>query len=207
MPPKKFFLTFLVVTAVIITCEILLYFCLPAAYQPFFFRVIGYTILIIANIVIVVDLIFLLPTIKGAIYYPSSDTQIAAILKLAKIRPGQKAVDIGSGDGRIPFALAKVGASATGYEINPLLVLWSKWQAQLLPSSQRPQFKWANMWTSNFSDYDVVTLFGMTYIMKDLEKKLYQELKPGAKVICNSFPFPTWEPAKVVDEVYLYIKQ
>jgi cyclopropane fatty-acyl-phospholipid synthase-like methyltransferase len=162
---------------------------------------------VIANVIIIVDLIFLLPTIKGAIYYPSSPKQIATILSLAKLRGGERAVDIGSGDGRIPFALAQAGATAVGYEVNPILVLWSNWQARRLPTSKQPLFTWQNMWTADFSQFEVVTIFGMTYIMKDLEKKLQRELKPGAKVICNSFPFPNWKAEQSIDEVYLYIKK
>lgn len=207
MPPKKILLASLCVIVALLALEAVIYFLLPGTYQPAFFRFIGYTILFIANVIIIVDLIFLLPTVKGAIYYPSSDTQIQTILKLAQLKKEQKAVDIGSGDGRIPFALAKAGARAYGYEINPILVLWSKWQARVLPKNERPKFTWTNMWTSDFSEFDVVTLFGMTYIMKDLEKKLIHELKPGAKVICNSFPFPNWKPEKTLNEVYLYIKR
>jgi hypothetical protein len=207
MPPKKVLLTSAAVILAILAVEVVIYFLLPPSYQPQFFRFIGYSILAMAYVVIIVDLIFLIPTIKGAIYFPSSDQQIATILKLAKLKKGEKAVDIGSGDGRIPFALAKAGAQAYGYEINLILVLWSMWQARLLPASQRPHFKWANMWTSNFGDYDVITLFGMTYIMKDLEKKLMREVKPGAKVICNSFPFPNWKPTKKEGSVYLYEKK
>lgn len=207
MPPKKILLASLGVILVILTIEAVIYFLLPIELQPAFFRFIGYSILLIAYIVMTVDLIFLLPTVKGAIYYPSSDKQIETILELAQIKKGEKAVDIGSGDGRIPFALAKAGAQSFGYEINPILVLWSKWQARLLPASKRPGFYWKNMWTSDFGDYDVVTLFGMTYIMKDLEKKLMKELKPGGRVICNSFPFPNWKSEKSLNEVYLYVKK
>jgi hypothetical protein len=207
MPPKKLLLTAAAIILAILAIEAVIYLLLPAAYQPQFFRFIGYSILTMAYLIIIVDLIFLIPTIKGAIYFPSSDQQIMTILKLAKLKRGEKAVDIGSGDGRIPIALSKAGAHAYGYEINLLLVLWSRWQARLLPVSQRPVFKWANMWTSNFGDYDVITLFGMTYIMRDLEKKLLRELKPGARVICNSFPFPNWKPSKKEDSVYLYTKE
>lgn len=163
-------------------------------------------IAIICVAIIIVDLIFLLPTIHGAIYFPSSDASVKTILKLAQVKSGEKAVDIGSGDGRIVRALAKVGAEAYGYEINLLLVIWSWWQTKKA-ALNNTHFRWANLWLTNFSSYQVVTIFGMNYMMRDLEKKLLRELKPGARVVCNSFPFPTWKPTRKIDSVYLYEKK
>lgn len=206
MPSKKILLASLGFIVGLVALESLIYFLLPASWQPGFFRFSALSILFVAYAVIIIDLFFLLPTIKGAIYYPSSDQQIATILKLAQLKKGEKAVDIGSGDGRVSVALAAAGAQAFGYEINPILVLWSRWQNRLLPRSHRPQFYLKNMWTTDFSQFDVIVLFGMTYIMKDLEKKLLDEVKPGARVICNSFPFPNWKPTKKIESVYLYTK-
>lgn len=166
----------------------------------------AYAAIFVAPIVIIVDLLFLIPTIHGAIYYPSSDPQIATMLELAKIQKGERAVDIGSGDGRIVRALARAGAHAHGYELNPLLVLWSRWQDRLLPARQRGHHHWANIWFTSFAEFDVVILFGMTYIMKDLEKKLLRELKPGTRVVSNTFPFPNWKPVKREGNIYLYIR-
>jgi 2-polyprenyl-3-methyl-5-hydroxy-6-metoxy-1,4-benzoquinol methylase len=161
---------------------------------------------IVCIIVIIVDLLFLLSTVHGAIYYPSSKAQIRAMLKLAHVKPSDKAVDIGSGDGRIVRAIAMTGAEAYGYEINPLLVMWSWWQNHRRPL-KNAHFRWANLWLTNFARFQVVTIFGMTYIMKDLETKLLKELKPGARVVCNSFPFPHWKPLKKLGSVYLYQKK
>ena len=105
--------------------------------MPDLLHLFAYAAIFITPIVIVVDLIFLIPTIHGAIYYPSSDPQIATMLDLAQIKKGERAVDIGSGDGRIVRALARAGAHAHGYELNPFLVFWSWWQERALPKSQR----------------------------------------------------------------------
>lgn len=174
--------------------------------MPDLLHLFAYAAIFITPIVIVVDLIFLIPTIHGAIYYPSSDPQIATMLDLAQIKKGERAVDIGSGDGRIVRALARAGAHAHGYELNPFLVFWSWWQERALPKSQRGHHHLANLWFTSFASFDVVILFGMTYIMKDLEKKLLRELKPGTRVVSNSFPFPNWKPVRRVGNIYLYIR-
>ena len=207
MPSLKFLLKFVIGFLTALAFLAVIYVLLPTEVQPRYLNIVGVGLIIFFYIVIIVDIIFLLPTVKGAIYYPSSDQQIETILKFAKIKKGEKAVDIGSGDGRIVVALARAGADAHGYENNPFLVVWSWWKTRLLPRNERGKHHWANLWTTNFSQYQVVTLFGMTYIMKDLENKFLKELKPGARVICNSFPFPNWTPSKKEGSVYLYEKK
>ena len=64
--------------------------------------------------------------LQGPIFAPSSETAISTMLKLAKIKPGVRIADLGSGDGRVVRAFAKKGVEVHGFEINPLLVLISK---------------------------------------------------------------------------------
>ncbi len=181
-----------------------IYVLLPEHLQMPFLKSIGLIIAGVCIFVIIVDLIFLLPTIGGAIYVPSKDAQVERMLKLAQIRTGMKAVDLGSGDGRIVIVLARAGAEAHGYEINPLLVIWSRMKVKAAGLDKLAKIHWASFWHVNFSGFQLVTLFGISYIMKDLEKKLQKELPPGSQVICNSFPFPDWQVAKKDEGVYLY---
>lgn len=202
MPSTRILIWTFAVLIGVVAVELCIYFLLPTAYQPAFFRFSAVSIMFLAYLVIIVDLIFLVPTIKGAIYFPSNERQISSMLKLAQLKKNERAVDIGAGDGRVVAALAATGARVDGIELNPILVWYSRWKyGKNLPSAQ---FYCKNMWQTDFGEYDVVVLFGMTYIMKDLEKKLLRELKPGARVVANSFPFPTWKHEKKSDSVYLY---
>ena len=40
--------------------------------------------------------------------------------------------------------------------------------------------------------------------MAKVEEKLEHDLKPGARVVVNAFPLPTWKPIAVRDHVYVY---
>lgn len=206
MTLKKLMFTFFYAVLVYISSSVVIYLLLPSTVQPLYLQITGITVITLCYVIMIVDLVFLLPSVHGAIYLPSSDKNIAAILELAQVKKNEKAVDIGSGDGRIVAALSKAGANALGIEINPLLVLWSKCKYGGMAHKDMLHFRWASMWNVDFSQFQVVTLFGMSYIMKDLEKKLLRELKPGSRVICNSFPFPNWKVTKHHGSVYLYIK-
>lgn len=143
---------------------------------------------------------------RGAPFAPTDKKAVATMLSLAAVQPGEKACDIGSGDGRIVVALAKVGADVDGFEINPFLVLWSRQRIIKNELQERARIHRSNLWKVDYRPYDVVALFGIPYIMRGLEKKLLAELKPGARVLSNRFSFPNWQPVKKEGGVYLYVK-
>jgi protein-L-isoaspartate O-methyltransferase len=153
------------------------------------------------------------PIIRGAIYFPTSPRSVATMLRLADVKPGDKLVDLGSGDGRILITAAQAGAEAVGYEINPVLVRRSRRAIARAGvggragESGNAVVHWEDFWRINFSQFDVVIVYGIPYIMKDLQRKLERELRPGTKIISNAFIFPGWEPVAQERKIMLYIKQ
>ena len=117
-----------------------------------------------------------------------------------------KMIDIGSGDGRIVAAFAKNGFEAEGIEINPLLVLKSRWKLRQKGLSNKAQIRFNDFWHLHFVDYDIVTVYGITHMMPKLETKLNQELKPGSIIISNHFVFPHWQVKDKIGDVLLYEK-
>src|SRR3989344_3237972 len=144
---------------------------------------------------------------RGAPYAPSDPRAIATMLGLAKPAQQDVACDIGSGDGRIMITLANYCERVDGYEINPFLVLWTRMRLRRRNLSGRVKVFRGSLWKADFTKYTVITLFGIPYIMKELEKKLLQELPKGARVVSNRFTFPNWKPVVKKDRVYLYVKE
>lgn len=145
--------------------------------------------------------------IKGAVFLPSSMKNVTTMMQMANIKPGMITADLGSGDGRIVIEMAKLGATAHGYEINPFLIWWSRRQIKKRNLQERAYVHWKSFWSINYADVDVITVYGITYIMKDLEKKLFSEIKPNAIIISLGFPFPTHKFTAVNNALYLYKKQ
>jgi len=142
----------------------------------------------------------------GAIYVPTKLKKIERMIEIARIKSGERAADLGAGDGRIVIALAKLGLEAHGYEINPLLVLLAKQNIRKAGVEEKTFIHWKNFWKESFSNFDVITIYGIHHIMKRLEIKLKKELRTGTRVVSNGFIFPTWPPSKKEDNIYLYIK-
>jgi len=142
----------------------------------------------------------------GAIYVPTKKDKVEKMIKLLNVKPGERAVDIGSGDGRLVIALAKAGAIATGFEINPFLVKIARRKIKKAGLEGKAFIYCKNFWKEDFSPYGAVSLYGMSHIMKGLEKKLKKELKKEARIVSNTFSFPNWSPAKKEDNIFLYKK-
>jgi len=142
----------------------------------------------------------------GAIYASSKGEKIKKMIELAEIKSGERAADLGAGDGKLVIALAKKGVEAHGYEINPILVWQARRNINKTGLRGKAFIHWKNFWNEDLSKFDIITVYGIGYIMKKLEKKLRKELKNNARVVSNAFRFPTWPQIKKEGGVYLYKK-
>ncbi|MCX6764474.1 MAG: methyltransferase domain-containing protein [Candidatus Nealsonbacteria bacterium] len=142
----------------------------------------------------------------GALYAPTKEEKVKKMIELLNIKKGEKALDIGAGDGRLVIALASAGALATGFEISPFLVKLAQKNIKKAGLEGKAFVYRKNFWKEDFSQYDAVTVYGIGYIMKSLEKKLKKELKQEARIVSNNFHFPTWEPIKKENNIFLYKK-
>ncbi|AWP07267.1 putative protein FAM173A [Scophthalmus maximus] len=125
-------------------------------------------------------------------YLPSSKQQTLNTMKLLEGRTGRLA-DLGSGDGRLVFAASSAGFQCTGFEINSILVAYTRSKALWtgVPSG-RATFVKKDFWKTDLSSYDNVTAFLAPGVMEVLGEKLLKELPDDARVIACRFPFPDW---------------
>lgn len=174
-----------------------------------FFTLVLAIFLVTSLVLLICHLIFnhLIPIFfYGAFFAQTTPDLAKKILLLADIKPGQKAVDLGSGDGRLVIAMAKLGIESHGYEINPFLVILSKFKIYKAGLGNKAFVYWGSFWQKDLSGYDIIVLYGISYIMNDLELKLKKELKIGAKVVSNYFRFPHWASEKQEGNICLYKK-
>jgi protein-L-isoaspartate O-methyltransferase len=138
-------------------------------------------------------------------YFQTSRYRVETMVELAEIKPGEKAADLGSGDGRIVIALAQKGIETHGYEIDEDLRKLSK--ENIIKLELKNAFILnKDFWTENLSSYDIICCYPMPTIMGRLERKLQEELKPGSRILLNYFPFKHWKLQKTKDNIFLYSK-
>ncbi|XP_051252860.1 ATP synthase subunit C lysine N-methyltransferase [Dicentrarchus labrax] len=140
-------------------------------------------------------------------FVPATTAQVDNVLRVLRARSGTL-VDIGSGDGRIVIAAAKHGFQASGFELNPWLVWYSRYKAWREGVHRSTSFNISDLWKVSFAQYSNVVIFGVPQMMDQLELKLASELPSTAKVVACRFPFPTWVPEHTagegIDTVWVY---
>mmetsp|Transcript_10560 Transcript_10560/g.29687 ORF Transcript_10560/g.29687 Transcript_10560/m.29687 type:complete len:272 (-) Transcript_10560:123-938(-) len=108
--------------------------------------------------------------------------------------------DLGSGDGRLVFQAARQNLFATsiGYEINPVLHAFAAGRrlVQAPMYWNTTSFAMRDLWTVPLDKVDVVAVYGLQPIMKDLGTKLKAELRPGSLVVSHVFSIPGWRAEK-----------
>ena len=147
------------------------------------------------------------PMLFGAPYAATDIRSLKNMIEYAHVLPGERACDLGSGDGRLVIELTRAGAEAHGYEINPMLVWYSRRKIQKARLTSTAFIHRQSLWKADLSGYSLITLFGIPYIMKGLEKKLLKELPDGARVMSNHFAFPNWKAEKKENGIYIYTKK
>lgn len=129
---------------------------------------------------------------KDVVWVPTSQALVDTMLDMAKVTPQDYVIDLGSGDGRTVITAAKRGARALGIEYNPEMVELSKKNAAAAGVSARASFEKADLFESDFSKAQVITMFLLPTINMQLRPKLL-DLKPGTRIVSNSFTMEDWE--------------
>lgn len=134
--------------------------------------------------------------------------RVRAMLRMARLAPGETLYDLGAGDGRIIITAAReFGAKAVGIEIDPLRSALCRWRVRLGGLSDRVRVERANFFDVDLRDAQVVTFYLSQAAADRLKDKFETELRPGARVVSHRRPVPGWRPAAVDPDhgLYLYI--
>ncbi|MFP4229277.1 MAG: SAM-dependent methyltransferase [Salinivenus sp.] len=128
-------------------------------------------------------------------YVTSSDSVVTRMLELAEVGPGDTVYDLGSGDGRIVITAAqRYRAYGVGIEIDPVRVLEAREKAEAAGVADRVEFRQGDLFESDFSDADVVTLYLLPSVNQKLRPLLFEQLDPGTRVVSHNFKMGAWAP-------------
>lgn len=158
------------------------------------------TFFILALIVIV--LLFCSVVFFGAPYLPTLSIPKDVAFELLGLKKGQHLLELGSGDGRILAYAARRGIYATGYELNPLLVLYTK--IRYYRYRRYIKVYCRNYWSVSWPETDAIYVFLLDKYMKKLDKKVIQSYSKPVKLVSFAFKIPHKRPESEKGGMYLY---
>jgi hypothetical protein len=135
---------------------------------------------------------------KDVVWVPTPQPVVDKMLEMAKLTKNDFLMDLGSGDGRTVITAAKRGARALGIEYNPNMVALSRQNAEQAGVTDRARFEQADLFETDFSKATVITMFLLPDINLRLRPKIL-DLKPGTRVVSNTFTMGEWEPDAKAD--------
>jgi SAM-dependent methyltransferase len=129
------------------------------------------------------------------IFVPTPSDVVDAMLKLARVTSSDVVYDLGSGDGRILIAGAKMyGARGVGIDIDPERVREASANAQSNNVADKVTFRQDDLFTADISPATVVMLYLSPTVNSRLAPKLMKELKPGTRIVSHAFDLGSWKP-------------
>ena len=132
-------------------------------------------------------------------YVPTTEAAVQEMLKLAGVKKSDVVYDLGCGDGRIVIAAAKnFGARGVGIDINPVRIAEAKENARTAGVEKLVRFEENDLFLADIHEATVVTLFLLPQINLKLRPKLLQDLKPGTRIVSNTFDMDDWKAEKEV---------
>ncbi len=135
----------------------------------------------------------------GGPYVPTPQTVVDHMLRVANVGANDYVIDLGSGDGVIVLTAARqFKASGMGVDIDPELVTLSNEKAVKLGVADRVRFAQQDVFKTDLSKATVLTLYLLPEMMMNLRQKIFNELKPGVRVVSHDYHFGDWRPDDAV---------
>lgn len=131
-------------------------------------------------------------------YVPTPDFAVKEMLDIANVGPGDYVIDLGCGDGRIVIAAAKRGAFGHGVDLDPQRIKEARENALKAGVADRVIFEVENIFDTDFSRANVITMYLFPTINVKLRPTLLEKLEPGSRIVSHDFKMDEWEADKFV---------
>ena len=136
---------------------------------------------------------------KDVVWVPTPDQLIDKMLRTAQVTDKDLVYDLGAGDGKIAIAAAlNHGARAVGIEFNPEMAALAQRNVERAGLKDKVRIIRGDIFVEDFSSATVVTLYLLPQLNLRL-KPILQKMKPGTRVVSNSFNMDDWTPDENID--------
>ena len=159
--------------------------------------------LILTLFLVILALAWLGIVFFGPPYVPTHRRQLRKLLDELRLSPRDHVVDLGAGDGQVLVEVARRGATASGVELNPFLVLLAKWRLRRYSTAK---INFGNLWNYQLpEDTSYIFVFFAGGFMAKLEQYITNnKTKNPLRVISYGFRFEDRRPIKTIGAFYIY---
>ncbi|MEA5570034.1 SAM-dependent methyltransferase [Calothrix sp. UHCC 0171] len=134
------------------------------------------------------------------VYVPTPQEVVDKMLEVAKVGKNDILYDLGSGDGRIPITAAKkFGTQGVGIDIDPERIKEANANAAKEGVTDKVKFLQQDLFKTDFSKATVVTLYLLPELNVRLRSQLFEQLKPGTRIVSHAFDMGDWKPEKTLN--------
>jgi SAM-dependent methyltransferase len=132
-------------------------------------------------------------------YWPTPQEVVDRMLDLAKVTKNDVVYDLGCGDGRIVVSAAKkYGARAVGVDIDPVRIQEAQARVKAAKVEGLATIRKEDLFKTDLTEASVVTLYLNDKANLALMPILKKSLKPGARVVSQTWDMGDWKPDKTV---------
>jgi SAM-dependent methyltransferase len=131
------------------------------------------------------------------IFVPTPMEVVDVMLDMARVTEKDRVYDLGCGDGRIVIRAAeRFGCTGVGVDLDPRRVGEARANARKAgPAVEaRVRFEVGDVFTFDFSQATVVTMYLLPSINLKLRPRLVRELPAGTRIVSHDFDMGDWQP-------------
>jgi SAM-dependent methyltransferase len=132
------------------------------------------------------------------IFVTTPNDIVELMLDMAQVGPNDVVYDLGSGDGRIPIAAARRGATAVGIEIDVPLAEESRNRVASLGLDKQIRIRRGDIFEADLRPATVITMYLKPFLNTQLRAQLDQ-CAPGTRIVSHMWSMPGVRPTKVID--------
>ncbi|MEM0979669.1 MAG: class I SAM-dependent methyltransferase [Cyanobacteria bacterium P01_H01_bin.58] len=132
-------------------------------------------------------------------YIPTPEDVVDALLDLAQVGPEDILYDLGCGDGRLLIRAAqRWGTRGVGIDIDPVRIAQAQAMVKAHGLSEQIELRQENLYNTDLQPATVVVIYLLPHLNLRLRSRLWQQLKPGSRVVSHQFDMGDWEPSQII---------
>ena len=136
-------------------------------------------------------------------FIPTPFDEVDNFFALAPASADDVVYDLGCGDGRLLFAALEKGAGkAVGVDLGPEQIREAKETAIKKGFANRVSVLQADVMDVDLSPATLILCYLISAASRALKPKFEAELKPGTRIVMESFPVPGWRPLETRQDSY-----